>query len=78
MVMTFCSDPVTYQSLALILGCPKIVRADKGTENAKISFLHPFLRYQCTDGVDNLPENFLYGKSVNNQVSRCIGIPHWL
>ncbi len=25
------------------IGCPKIVRADKGTENAKIAFMQPFL-----------------------------------
>ena len=57
----------------ILLGCPKIVRADKGTENAKISFLHPFLHYQGTSGSDNLPENcFIYGRSVNNQV--CIAI----
>lgn len=54
----------------ILIGCPKIVRADKGTENAKISFLQPFLRYQGTNGRDNLPENtFRYGRSVNNQAS---------
>lgn len=46
-----------------------MVQADKGTENAKISFLQPFLRYQGTDGHDAVPENsFRYGRSVNNQV----------
>ena len=54
----------------ILIGCLKIVRADKGTENAKISFLQPFLRYQGTNGRDNLPENtFRYGRSVNNQAS---------
>ena len=54
---------------ALMKGCPKIVRADKGTENAKVSFLHPFLRHQSTNGANNSAENtFRYGRSVNNQV----------
>jgi hypothetical protein len=49
------------------IGCPRIVRADRGTENAKVSFLHPFLRYQAGD--DFTDNCFRYGKSVNNQVN---------
>lgn len=45
-----------------------MVRADKGTENAKVSFLQPFLRYQGTDGHD--VNSFHYGRSVNNQVGK--------
>lgn len=41
------------------VGCPKIVRADKGTENAKVSFLQPFLRYQSTDGDESGENSFL-------------------
>jgi hypothetical protein len=53
----------------LYIGCPKVVRADRGTENVKIAFLHPFLRHQSTNGDDNSADNtFRYGRSVNNQV----------
>ena len=56
-------------AIFFLTGCPRIVRADKGTENAKISFLHPFLRHQGTNGIDNSAANtFRYGKSMNNQV----------
>ena len=45
------------------------MRADRGTENAKISFLHPFLRHQATDGTeDSSARTLRYGRSVNNQV----------
>lgn len=44
-----------------------MVRADKGTENAKVSFLQPFLRYQGTGHDVN---SFHYGRSVNNQVGK--------
>lgn len=63
--LLICYDDNDYYHV----GCPKIVRADKGTENAKVSFLHPFLRYQSTDGIDDSAESaFRYGRSVNNQV----------
>ena len=48
------------------LGCPRIVRADRGTENAKIAFMQPFLRHQAGD--DSAQNSFLYGRSVSNQV----------
>ena len=48
------------------IGCPKVVRADRGTENAKIAFMQPFLRHQCSD--DFARNSFRYGRSVSNQV----------
>ncbi len=54
--------------VALYVGFPKLVRADKGVENAKVSFLQPFLRHQSTNGCDSGKNCFHYGKSVNNQV----------
>ena len=33
-----------------ILGCPSIVRSDRGTENCNVAFLQPFLR---RDGEDS-------------------------
>ena len=46
-------------------GCPKIMRADMGTENGHVAVIQRFLR---SNGVDNLAQNsFLYGKSTANQ-----------
>lgn len=47
-------------------GCPVLVRADKGTENARVAFLQPFLRRDGTDSLAGV-NSFRYGKSVNNQ-----------
>ena len=67
--MVRCLYCMHYWALLRITGCPKILRADRGTENAKVAFLHPFLRHQCTDGEDNAEKDtFRYGRSVNNQV----------
>ena len=49
------------------LGCPQIVRTDKGTENVKVAFLQPFIRHQST-GIHS-DSNFIYGRSVSNQVN---------
>lgn len=51
----------------LFLGCPRIVRSDRGTENSKIAFLQPFLR---RNGQDTLAGegSFQYGRSASNQV----------
>ena len=46
-----------------IAGLPRIVRGDRGTENSRVAYLHPFL------GRDSAPvTSFQYGKSVSNQV----------
>ena len=52
--------------IAIYTGCPKIVRADRGTENVKIAFLQPFLRHQITG--DSASHAFRYGRSISNQV----------
>ena len=54
----------------LLLGCPRIVRADRGSENAKVAFMQPFLR---RDGTDSQADwrSFHYGRSVANQVCAC-------
>ena len=44
-----------------------IVRTDRGSENAKIAFMQPFLRRHGTDSLSGL-KSFRYGKSVHNQV----------
>lgn len=45
---------------------PRILRADRGTENSKISFLQPFLRNGHNDSMAGL-KSFMYGKSTANQ-----------
>ena len=52
----------------LILGCPRIVRSDRGTENCKIAYLQPFLRRAGQDELSG-ERSFQYGKSSSNQVS---------
>ena len=46
------------------VGCPRIVRGDRGTENSRIAYLQPFLR-RNGEGADN---SFQYGRSASNQV----------
>ena len=54
--------------LSNILGCPRIVRTDRGTENCTVAFLQPFLRRNGRDRLSK--ENiFQYGRSASNQVS---------
>lgn len=49
------------------IGCaPRLLRADRGTENSVISFLQPFFRYNCADNMAGL-NSFIYGKSTTNQ-----------
>ena len=53
-----------------MLGCPKLLRADRGTENTKIAFMQPFLRRHGTDTLSG-ENSFRYGRSVHNQVQEC-------
>ena len=46
------------------VGCPRIVRGDRGSENSRIAYLQPFLR-RNGEGVNN---SFQYGRSASNQV----------
>jgi len=48
-------------------GCPRIVRADRGTENSRIAYLQPFLRRNGTDALAG-SNSFQYGRSASNQV----------
>lgn len=65
------------------VGTPTLVRADKGTENARVAYLQPFLRRNDTDTLAG-NASFRYGKSVNNQVGNqftqicCLNsVDHW-
>lgn len=52
---------------ASFVGCPTLLRTDRGTENANVAFLQPFLR---RDGEDSFAgeKSFMYGRSTSNQV----------
>ena len=51
-----------------LVGCPTIVRADRGTENCNVAFLQPFLRENSSDSFKG-EKSFMYGKSTSNQVT---------
>ena len=51
-----------------ITGCPSLLRGDRGSENAKVIFLQPFLRRNGQDGLAG-ENSFQYGRSVSNQVN---------
>ena len=47
------------------MGCPKRMRADRGTENGHVENMLKFLRYEHLDEFSN--QCFLYGSSNHNQ-----------
>jgi len=51
-----------------IIGCLRLLRSDRGSDNAKVAFLQPFLRRNGQDGLAG-ENSFQYGKSVSNQVN---------
>ncbi|XP_062515632.1 uncharacterized protein LOC134191084 [Corticium candelabrum] len=55
-----------FKSIREIGGCPRVVRADRGTENTTIAFVQPFLRHYGTDSLAKT-KSFWYGKSITNQ-----------
>ena len=58
---------IIFDSISLInVGCPKLVRCDRGTENVGVAYLQPFLR-SGTD-LHAGTASFRYGISVSNQV----------
>ena len=52
---------------AYFLGCPRVLRADRGTENTNVAFIQPFLRHFDKDALAG-EKSFWYGKSTSNQV----------
>ena len=46
--------------------CPRPLRCDRRTDNAKLSVLQPFFRYNDTDNFSGM-KSFMYGNSVSNQ-----------
>ena len=71
-------------ALAYLGVCPRLPRCDRGSENAKLSVLQPFFRYNDTDSFSDM-KSFMYGKSVSNQrieswwgILRKQGIQWWM
>ena len=56
-----------------VVGCPKILRCDRGTENSRIAYLQPFLRRNCHDSLAGT-DSFQYGRSASNQVYKMVGV----
>ena len=55
-------------ALANLGVCPRPLRCDRRTENAKLSMLQPFFRYNDTDSFSFSGMNsFMYENSVSNQ-----------
>jgi len=49
----------------MLVGCPTIVRADRGTENCNVAFIQPFLRENSNDTFKG-ENSFMYGKSTGD------------
>ena len=47
-------------------GCPKVIRADRGTENGHVELMQRLLRRNHTDQF-SADRSFLYGRSTSNQ-----------
>ena len=50
------------------LGCPAILRCDKGTENSVLAACHMAMRHNHSDGVSG-EKSFRYGPSTSNTVN---------
>ena len=50
------------------VGCPQVLRTDRGTENSILAMIQPMLRHNHTD-LFAQHKSHIYGKSTSNQVS---------
>ena len=65
MILSFFFSWFTY--ISIIVGCPSIIRADRGTENCTVAFVQPALRHTHQDHFAG-EKSFQYGRSSSNQV----------
>ena len=63
-----CLTCTWYLYSMVCIGCPRIVRSDRGTENSTVAFLQAFLRRNPQDQLAGAL-SFQYGRSASNQVS---------
>ena len=61
----------------LLIGVPRLLRTDCGTENTHLSFMQPFLRQNHTDALSGM-NSFRYGKSISNQVRYSVNANNYL
>jgi len=61
MIATYFLDSIVDKNII-----PKVVRADRGTENSLLSGIQPSLRQRHTDGLSG-EKSFMYGRSTSNQ-----------
>ena len=59
-------------ALANLGVCPRPLRCDRRTDNAKLSVLQPFFRYNDMDSFSGM-KSFMYGNSVSNQSRIVVG-----
>ena len=52
----------------MVIGCPAILRCDKGTENSILAACHMTMRHTHTDSVSG-EKSFRYGPSTSNTVN---------
>ena len=69
--VSVCDCVHNFYYMYAYIGCPTIVRSDRGTENCNVEFLQPFLREACNDTLQG-KKSFIYGKSTTNQVCICL------
>ena len=50
------------------IGCPTLIRTDRGTENSIVAFLQPSFRHAHADSFGG-EQSFQYGRSSANQVA---------
>ena len=53
------------------VGCPRVVRADRGSENVNIAALQRMFRHDCGDEFAG-EKAFMYGRSTANQVRAAV------
>ena len=57
-----------YCNYVLYIGCPRVVRADHGTENCLVAKVHIGFRMHHSDDLAGV-KSFIYGPSTANTVS---------
>lgn len=65
--MLFHSVAIKTKTCMIHVGCPRILRTDRGTENTHIAFIQPTFRHSDPDDFAGM-NSHRYGRSTSNQV----------
>lgn len=65
--MLFHSVTIKTKTCMIHVGCPRILRTDRGTENTHIAFIQPTFRHSDPDDFAGMNSHW-YGRSTSNQV----------